>query len=460
MSIGLLAYAAYLPAYRLDRDSGVRGVRVVAGHDEDATTMAVAAARSLSAVVMAPAPAQVLFATSTPPYLDRTNATAAHAALDLPANVPAADLIGTGRSTAAGLRSAATSGGLLLAADVRVGKPGSSDERAGADAGAALLFGEGEPIADLLATASRTTEILDRWREPTSVTGQQWEERFGFERYAELVREVAAETLASAGLEEADHVVIVSPNTAVTKRVSALAKGTLSTATSPVGFSGAADLPVALADLLDRAASGQTLLLISAADGADAFLLRTTDALDQGRPDRPVTEQLADGRPVPYPTYLSWRGLLDRELPRRPEPDRPAAPSSARMAGWKFALRGSRCTSCGMVHLPPARVCRDCGAIDAMAPAPVGRLRGTVATHTIDRLAYSPSPPVVEAVVDLDDGGRTTFEVADAEPDRLAVGSRVDLTFRRLFTAEGVANYFWKARQLPSLPSDRAKEES
>jgi len=26
------------------------------------------------------------------------------------------------------------------------------------------------------------------------------------------------------------------------------------------------------------------------------------------------------------------------------------------------------------------------------------------------------------------------------------IGDRVELTFRRLFTAEGVHNYFWKAR--------------
>ena len=74
-------------------------------------------------------------------------------------------------------------------------------------------------------------------------------------------------------------------------------------------------------------------------------------------------------------------------------------------------------------------------------------LRGTVATFTVDRLAYSPSPPVVDVVVDFDGGGRCSVEVADARPDELAVGSEVELTFRRLFTAGGVHNYFWKARQ-------------
>jgi len=195
---------------------------------------------------------------------------------------------------------------------------------------------------------------------------------------------------------------------------------------------------------------------MSAVDGCDAMVLRTTDLLPERRQPRTVADQLGAGRPVPYPTYLSWRGLLDRELPRRPEPDRPAGPPSARAVDWKFGFAGSRCTECGFVHLPPLRVCRDCGATDAMDEVAGAALTGTVATFTVDHLAYSPSPPVVDVVVDFDGqsgqpgmaAGRTSLEVADADPDSIGVGSRVDLVFRRLFTAGGVHNYFWKARVL------------
>ncbi len=69
----------------------------------------------------------------------------------------------------------------------------------------------------------------------------------------------------------------------------------------------------------------------------------------------------------------------------------------------------------------------------------------TVVTSTVDRLAYSPSPPMVQAVVDVDDGGRFTVEMADVGPRAVQVGDRVGFTFRRLFTADGVHNYFWKA---------------
>jgi hydroxymethylglutaryl-CoA synthase len=440
--IGVLGYGAYLPVYRLGSDSGVRSPRVVGSFDEDATTMAVEAALGLTDA----ATGALWWASTSPPYLDKTNAAAVHAALRLPATVPAADLVGSARSTFAALRAALATGGLVVAADVRVGKPGSLDERAGGDGAGALLLGEGDAIAEVIATAGHTLELLDRWRDPQRTTGEQWEERFGFEQYGDAVRSVAARLLDEAGLAEADHAVVTSGNPGITKRAGALVKGARSTTTSPIGFSGAADPLLGLAAVLDVAGPGETVLVLSAVDGCDGLLLRTTDLLPARRSPRPVAEQLGAGRPVPYPTYLSWRGLLERELPRRPEPDRPAGPPSARAAGWKFGFSGSRCTACGFLHLPPLRVCRSCGAMDAMETVSGASLRGSVATSTVDRLAFSPSPPVVDVVVDFEGGGRTTLEVADADPDAVDVGAEVSPVFRRLFTAGAVHNYFWKAK--------------
>ena len=73
---------------------------------------------------------------------------------------------------------------------------------------------------------------------------------------------------------------------------------------------------------------------------------------------------------------------------------------------------------------------------------------GTIATFTIDRIAYSPSPPIVFAVVDFDHGGRLPIELTDVEADDLTIGDRVEMTFRKLFTADGIHNYFWKARPI------------
>lgn len=459
MTNHLQAYATYLPAHRLDpREIGARGARVVASFDEDSTTMAVAAATAMLRQHGPAKPGSVHLATTSLPYLDKTNAVALVAALHLDRDTFAGDVGGSARSGVAALRAAIADGGLAALADVRVGKPGSADEKTGGDGAAALLFGPEEGIAEVVAQVSRSDEFLDRWREPTSVTGHQWEERFGLERYAALVREVADSALEAASVTQAHHVVVTSPNAGVVKKVGSLVKGLSSTGGSPIGHAGAADIGLALAAVLDVAGPGETILLLSAADGCDAVVLRTTKALVTRRQDVPVARQLEGGHTVGHLTYLSWRGLLDREMPRRPEPERPAGPPAARGAAWKFGFSGSRCTACGFVHLPPTRVCRQCSTADEMVPAPASRLEGTVATYTVDRLAYSPSPPVVDVVVDFDGGGRCSLEVADADPEAFSVGSRVDLTFRRLFTAGGVHNYFWKARLVADAVSDERDE--
>ena len=69
-----------------------------------------------------------------------------------------------------------------------------------------------------------------------------------------------------------------------------------------------------------------------------------------------------------------------------------------------------------------------------------------IATYAIDRLAYSLTPPTVNVVIDFAGGGRFLCEMTDCEPDKVAIGEEVEMTFRRLFTADGVNNYFWKAR--------------
>jgi uncharacterized OB-fold protein len=83
-----------------------------------------------------------------------------------------------------------------------------------------------------------------------------------------------------------------------------------------------------------------------------------------------------------------------------------------------------------------------------MEPEPLADKLGTVVTYTIDRLAYSLSPPVIQAVIDFDGGGRVSCELTECTPDEVSVGTRVEFTFRRMYSAQGVHNYFWKARPI------------
>jgi hypothetical protein len=88
------------------------------------------------------------------------------------------------------------------------------------------------------------------------------------------------------------------------------------------------------------------------------------------------------------------------------------------------------------------------GAVDQMSEVSMADVPATIATFTVDRLAYSLSPPVVAAVLDFDGGGRFQCELTDVDPTAVAIGDRVEMTFRRLYTQDGVHNYFWKARPL------------
>src|SRR6266567_5698279 len=174
---------------------------------------------------------------------DKTNAAAIHAALGLPGACFAADLAGSARSGMAAFLSAAGTDGLAVLSDIRVGRPGSADEREGGDGAAAFVFGE-PAVAEILARASVTAEFLDRWRAPHEQASHRWEERFGLDLYLPLITETVKQVLGNEG--QPDHVVLVCPNQAVVQRATKLVRGKISTNGSPIGHAGAADVGLGL----------------------------------------------------------------------------------------------------------------------------------------------------------------------------------------------------------------------
>lgn len=467
---GIISAAGYVPYRRLSRadiaafmgSGGGKGTRAVASHDEDTTTLGVEAARLAlrGAASAGHMPDSVWFATSQPAYLDKTNATAVVAALRLPGDVAAYDFGGALRSGMGSLVTALRGGGttLVVSADMRDGLPTSADESSGGDAGAAVLVGDGpDVLAAFAGAASASDEFTDRWRAPGQRVSKLWEERFGENRYLALGQEALARALKAAGIEPGDlgRLVVTGMHgravTGLAKKLS-LGEGVVADDLAPtVGQSGAAHPLLVLASALESMAAdgvpaGTAIALVHLADGADAVVLRTTEALAKWRPNRPVASQLAHGGPIAYGKFLSWRGQLQPEPPRRPEPARVSSTAAHRNEDWKFGFVGSKDRSSGAVHLPPSRVSMEGGAVDDMEPVPMAEATGTVVTSTIDRLAYSPSPPIVFAIVDFDGGGRYAVELTDTEPDEIRAGSRVEMTFRRLFSSDGIHDYFWKAR--------------
>jgi hydroxymethylglutaryl-CoA synthase len=57
------------------------------------------------------------------------------------------------------------------------------------------------------------------------------------------------------------------------------------------------------------------------------------------------------------------------------------------------------------------------------------------------------------ALVDFDGGGRLAMEVAESTSSAIALGDRVEPTFRCTYHLNGTPNYFWKIRSLSGEPA-------
>lgn len=458
---GIVRYGSYVPYFRLQRAlfGAGKGERAVASYDEDAASLAVEAGRDALRGVAAPD--TLVFATTSPPYAEKLNAATIQAALDLPETIAAWELSASTRMGAAALAlgcDLALAGRkvLVCAADLMVGAPGGMREAQGADAGVAFLLGsDAEACARLLGKAQRTIEILDIWRLPEERFPRQWEERFAAETLSPVIVDTVQEALRAAGVrpEQLASVVLdgVNPRTltALPRALGIDSSRCADPVAQAIGRAGCAAAGLSLAHFLDRAQPGERVLVVSEADGVDALVFEVTERIRDLAKPRSVQRWIESKRnDLAYTTYLKWRGILPFEPPRRPEPERPAAPVMRRHERWKMAFVGSRCRRCRTGHLPPQRVCVHCGSVDEMDEERYADTACRVTTYTLDYLAYSLQPPVVVAVADYEGGGRFSCELTDVDPKQVKIGDQLEMTFRRLYTTQGVHNYFWKARPM------------
>ena len=464
---GIVSYGSYIPYRRLKRAAiaevlgGVpgKGEKAVASFDEDSVSMAVEALRDALKGAPNATINSLFFATSTPPYAEKLNAAIVGAAALLPAEIRASDMTGSIRAGLSALLQAtdaakATGGYAAVAiGDSRLGAPEGRIEQTSGDGAVAFVLGVNNVLAEVEASASATREYLDTWRSQGERFPHSWEERFALtQAYAPLFTKVIHDALEKAHAKPADitKIILDAPNPrAVDEIVRALKlepSKVADTFALTVGETGAAHASLMLTSVLSASKPGDRILVATVADGADAIVLRVTPAVAAFRPLHSVGRMVESKGDVSYGSFLKWREILPTEPPRRPDPERPAGPPMLRSEKWKFGLVGSRCTACGTPQLPPQRVCVKCRERDKMEPYPFADRTGRITTFALDRLAYSLNPPTINVVIDFDGGGRFLCEMTDCDPEKAAIGGEVEMTFRRLFTADGVHNYFWKAR--------------
>ena len=168
---------------------------------------------------------------------------------------------------------------------------------------------------------------------------------------APAVADTATRALAAARVEASSLATVILDGTnpramaGLPKALGLRPEQLADTLSASVGRAGVAHAGLLLARALDQANPGDRMLVVCEADGADALVFEVTGAIKDARPARTVDRWIASKRnDLAYNTYLKWRGILPFEPPRRPVPERPAAPPMRRHERWKLAFVGSRCT--------------------------------------------------------------------------------------------------------------------
>lgn len=466
--LGIAGFGSYIPTYRLPREviakewgiASAGGEKAVANHDEDGLTLAVNAAINCFPDTAPVRVDAVFFASTTPPYREKQSAATIAAVLDTGAQVRTADFTDTLRAgtsallAAADLLRAGARRALVCAGDCRMGEPDSAAEQSYGDAGAAVLLGTDNVVAELVASFSVSEEFLGTWRTEHQDYLHQFpgafETKFG---YGRIMTSVIKGVLQQANLTPTDitTAVIAAPHpraiVAVAKTVGLDAKKQVhDTLWATLGDTGASQPLLLLAAALERARPGDTILVASYGDGADALVFRVTDAIGQYRTARSVYSQIEIKRLMSsYGKYARFRKLIRKETPA---PDTSTPVVLFRDQKAILPLYGGKCPQCQTVQFPKHRVCVECSWREGLEDIKLAR-RGTLFTFTNDYLFDSPDTPVAHAVVDLEGGGRLYVQMTDCDPDGVEIDMPLELTFRKYHEGFGMNNYFWKAKPAP-----------
>lgn len=464
--VGITHLSPYFPRHRLDRGllaaawSGrAAGTRACAGIDEDPLTLAIDAVLALGAGPVAGTADALYLATTSSPYAEKQVAAVVATALDLPRTVAVADFGGSTRAAMAALRAAfdgvragSLGRAIVVAADARLAEPGGELEPLLGDGACAAIVGTTEVVAELVATASIAEEFTYLWRTDAQRMVQLADMRFGSTYgYARDVPAALKAALARAGIEPQalSRVALAAPDVRAAQEAAKAAGIAPERLVAPIvaeaGVLGTPDPLVLLSHCLETASPGELVAVAAYGEGADVVILRATDRLPAARP-RSLATALA--RPLPvasYAGYLRDRGVLPYEVPTPGPGEQYTTQLEWRELRQDVRLYGSRCTECGLVQYPQARVCVGCRAQDRMAEHKLAK-RGTIFTFTIDNIAPTLEHPVGMVIVDLEGGGRVYLQTTDAAEGEVRVGAPVELTFRRVNEGIGNRNYFWKAR--------------
>ena len=344
---GIVGYGAHVPRYRIkveeiakvwdeDAKSIRNGLNIaeksVPSHDEDAATIATEAGRrAVHHAGIDPKEIGAIYVGSeSHPYAVKPTATVVSQAIGAGNNLTAADLEFACKAGTAGLQmlmgmtdSGIIKYGMSIGSDTSQGRPGDALEYTASAGGAAFIVGKEkkEVIAEILATASYTSDTPDFWRREGAMYPSHGGRFTGEPAYFKHITEATKLLLEKTGLKPEDFAFAVfhQPNgkfpMVVSKKLGftedQVRDGLL---TPKIGntYSGASML--GLAAVLDKAKPGDKILVTSFGSGAgsDSFAIEAKEPITEKRERLVKVEDIINKNKiyVDYSVYLKNRNSI------------------------------------------------------------------------------------------------------------------------------------------------------
>lgn len=110
----------------------------------------------------------------------------------------------------------------------------------------------------------------------------------------------------------------------------------------------------------------------------------------------------------------------------------------------RYRLEAAK-TESGKIYFPPRAVYPNGEKAEMVKLADTGKVVTYTVIHT-PPAEYSDLSPFAIGIIELDDGARLTAQIVDVDPEKVEIGMRVKVEFRRLRTEsdEGLLCYGYK----------------
>jgi 3-hydroxy-3-methylglutaryl CoA synthase/uncharacterized OB-fold protein len=460
---GIVATGLYVPRLRLDGEeietvwntSSPVSRAAVPAADEDAITMAVAAARAAleKATMDAAAVSHLAIGTTTPPLDEEALAPRIAETLGLGDDTR---LFSSTQSTVVGadaLLAAAEADGPALAvvSDAPQSEPAEIGQRIGAGAAAFLFDTDGAIVLSDAATRSRDAPGL-RFRERGSNDVTELDITT-YER--DTTRDLVSGAIEAldGDLSAVRSAALHQPTPDIPHRIARtlpfdgeiIERGSV---VDSIGDAGAATPAIGLLSAFDDREDGETTIAGFFGSGSTAVAL----LFESRRPiETEVTDALDDGAIVSYPEALRERGTFGTT-----EVSGGGAhvslPSWQRTLPQRYRLIAGRCPECGSIAFPPEGACQGCQErvdFEAYELPPTGTI---VAVTVIGQGGAPPEfveqqrrdGPFAVAIVEITTDGdsvRIPGQLTDCDPEDPVMGDTVTHSFRRIYEVEGVTRY-------------------